>query len=65
MSDIETQKTMILPLVEYLLKLTDVKDVPMFSTPRKTCYWLVYYFIKFYISNIIIYLVHLLLIFEN
>lgn len=35
-NDIENQKKIILPLIEYLLKLTDVKDIPLVSTPRKT-----------------------------
>lgn len=35
-NDIENQKKIILPLIEYLLKLTDIKDIPLVSTPRKT-----------------------------
>jgi len=35
-NDIEKQKGIILPLIEYLLKLTDVKGIPICSTPRKT-----------------------------
>jgi len=35
-NNVEKQKGIILPLIEYLLKLTDVKGIPISSTPRKT-----------------------------
>jgi hypothetical protein len=36
LNDIEKQKSIVLPLIEYLLKLTDVKGTPLCLTPRKT-----------------------------
>ncbi|CAI6368667.1 unnamed protein product [Macrosiphum euphorbiae] len=35
-NNVEKQKGIILPLIKYLLKLTDVKGIPISSTPRKT-----------------------------
>lgn len=33
---IESMKTIIMPIIEYLLSLTDVKGIPLYLTPRKT-----------------------------
>jgi len=35
-NNVEKQKGIILPLIKYLLKLTDVKGIPICLTPRKT-----------------------------
>jgi hypothetical protein len=51
-NNVERQKEVILPLIEYLLKLTDVKGIPIYSTPRKTFVIGLLFFLYFIVRNI-------------